>query len=140
MDADQRQLGIRKVLALTGLATWVSVLTFLSGPARWELAHTYGHLIDGAEGDLPALTASVALPFLGLGPDGFVHALTKLLVWSVLWLGAAALVWLAWTAPDRRALTERLVLGLTIYVPAVVLLVSVLAVALWLPFSLLSGS
>lgn len=127
----------RRAIALAGLGLWIAGLAFLSGPVRWELAHTYAHWIEGAEGNLPALTRSFALPILGLAEASFTAAVLTFCFWVALWLGAAAIAWLVWRARSRAELIEVLVLGAAIYGPLVILMLSVFAVGLWLPFSLL---
>ena len=130
-------LKLRRSIALCGLGLWISTLAFLSGPVRWELAHTYAHRIEGTESNLPALTRSVALPVLGLAEASFTAVVLTLCFWAALWLGAAAIAWLVWRARSRAELLEVLVLGAAAYGPLVILMLSVFAVGLWLPFSLL---
>jgi hypothetical protein len=127
----------RRALALAGLTIWIATLALLSGPARWEIAHTYAHWIDGAEESLPLLTDTVALPVLGLAETNPLSLTVRLLFWGSVWLGALALLRLVWKAQTREHLVEVLVLVAAIYVPLLILLLSVFAVSLWLPFSLM---
>jgi hypothetical protein len=132
-----REIKNRRAVATAAVAVWLITLALLWGPARWELAHTYAHWIEGTDGNLPALTPAVALPVLGLGEPGMRAVAVRLLFWGFLWLGPVVILILVWRARTREELVEVLLLSVLTYGALVVFLSALLALGLWLPFSLL---
>ena len=126
-----------KILATLVIGLWLVVLGFVSGPMRWEFQHTYAHWIEGAGADLPSLTKSFALPVLGLGSSGAGAVLLRCLVWSVSWLLPLFLLVRVWRSASRLRLVEVVLMGGLGYGSAMALLTALLALGLWLPFSLL---
>lgn len=125
---------MRKTLASAALLPWIVTLGFIAGPVRWELAHTYGHLIEEAQRSLPLLTRSLSLPVLGIAPSSPAAFITAILFWGFIWLGAAGLLWSIWSAPTRKALLDRFVFGGTFFAGGVFLLFTLTIVGLALPF------
>ncbi len=134
---DRTTLRMAKAAATAAVVPWLIALVLVSGPVRWELSHTYEHWIEGVGSDLPALTTAVALPVLGIGPSRPSGLLVRWVFWTVLWLGPAPLLLLVWRSDAQRRLLEVLVLGGGGYAGVVVLFAIVVAMGLWLPFSLL---
>lgn len=130
----------RKVLGSVVVLIWLVTLAFVSGPARWEYAHTYEYRIEELGDALPLLTVVVGLPILGLGsltPESFV---VRVLFWGVTWVGPAILLIGMWNAESRDVLSDWLLYGGTIYLSLMLLFAVIVVVGLWLPFSLLSAS
>ena len=127
----------RKLAAGVTLALWLAVLALAAGPMRWELQHTYGHLIEGAEEHLPQLTRLVSMPVLGPGGSGPVELLVRIVFWGLTWLGPAAIGLAVWRADSRQSLVEGLLLGSLCYGAMMILVVLLVSFGLWLPFSLL---
>lgn len=133
--SESRSLQGRKVLATAAVVLWLATLALISGPARWEFAHTYAHWIEGAERDLPSLTRAIALPVLGLTDSTFSP--TALLYLAAVWLWPLAALWFIWRAPSRTTLQEIMSFSIALYGTLVFLASALLALGLWLPFSLL---
>jgi len=125
----------RKVLASAALLPWLVTLGFIFGPTRWELAHTYGHLIEEVRHSLPLLTRSLSLPVLGIAPSSSAAYATAILFWGFIWLGLAGLVTSIWRARTREDLLERIVYGGTLYAGGAFLLFTLTIVGLALPFA-----
>ena len=127
----------RRILASALLLAWLGIALFVGGPVRWEVAHTYGHLIEGAVGDLPTLARAVALPFLGVGESSFG---STVVCWTVLawaWLGPVALIACVCRARSGEAVSDCLLFGGAAYWSILLAVLAVMAVSLWLPFALL---
>ena len=127
----------KKILASAVLLPWFVSLGFVSGPVRWELAHTYGHLLEDAQYSMPLLTRDLALPVLGIAPNSPGALATAIIFWSFIWLGCAGLFVSIWRARTREELLDRFVYGGTLYFGCVVLAFTVTAVGLALPFALM---
>jgi hypothetical protein len=128
---------IRKLLATAALAVWTVCVYLLTGPIRWELAHTYHHLIEHTDYQLPAPTRTIALPVLELGPDGVGVWLVRWVFLGLAWLGPPLLLVAVWRASSEHEVTERLVYGGALYVAVFALLTILFALGLWLPFAYL---
>ncbi len=124
----------RKSIATAALAVWLSVIALAFGPVRWAFGHWFEHLIEGADGSLPALTADVSLPVLGIGPSTVSSGLVRLLFWGFVWLGPLALLIGVWRATSREALSDLLVYGGGLYATGLAMLVFLTLLGLWLPF------
>jgi len=132
-----KQLRLPRALATAALLIWLATLAFVSGPARWEFAHTYEHWIDGLENSLPMLTKEVSLPVLGLGPSSLPSLLVRTVFWGLAWLGPLALLAWVWRSGSRQQLSECFLMGGTLYGASMLLATLLVLVGLWLPFSLL---
>lgn len=119
------------------VVAWLGVLGFVSGPVRWEIQHSYAHWIGDSRGDLPALTETVSLPVLGLGPHAPFTQLVRFVFWTVLWLPPVLALELVRRADSRLKLLELLVLVGTGYIVTLLLAITLVALGLWLPFALL---
>lgn len=129
---------IKQALGSVILLVWFITLAFISGPVRWEVAHTYQHLVDRLENSLPLPTKVVGLPVLGLG------ALTPLSIAYSYGVLGGCLVGSGVFAPRNmacattwKALSDWLMLGGTLYTSTMFLFVVVIVFSLWLPFGLL---
>ena len=127
----------KKALATAALLPWIVTLGFIFGPGRWELAHTYGHLIEEAQHSLPLLTRGLSLPVLGIAPPSPGALATFVLFWGFAWLGLAGLLALIWRARNREELLDRFVYGTVLYAGCVLLLFTLTVVGLGLPFALM---
>ncbi len=127
----------KKVIASGALLPWVITLGFICGPVRWELAHTFNHLLEGSDGSLPLLTANLSLPVLGVAPFSPVAVATAILFWGLTWLGLVGLFVLIWRAKTREDLIDHVVFGGAFYAGYVLLFFTLTAVGLALPFLLL---
>ena len=128
---------IKKVIASAALLPWAITLGFICGPVRWELAHTFNHLLEGSDGSLPLLTANLSLPVLGIAPFSPAAVTTAVLFWGIIWLGLGGLIVLIWRARTREDLLDRFLFGSTFFAGYVLLLFTLTAVGLALPFFLL---
>ena len=129
----------RKSIASVVLLPWVATLIFLSGPVRWELANTTGHLLGGLGDNLPLLTRHLTLPVLGVSHSGAGDVVTAALVWLYVWAGLIWLFVLIWRARDRESLTERLVFGFLFYFGSVFFIGALSLTGALLPFALMSA-
>ena len=127
----------KKILASVAILPWIVTLGFIFGPVRWELAHTYGHLIEELGESLPVLTRGLSLPVLGIAPSSPAAHATAFLFWGFIWLGLAGLVAWIWRARTREDLLDRFVYGGTLYAGVVFLLFTLTIVGLALPFAYL---
>ena len=127
----------KRITATAAVAVWIVTLAYAGGPARWELAHTYQHLIEGVGSALNAPTVAFGLPILGLGPRTFQSVVVTVVIWGVAWLGPIILLVGIWRVRTREALSDWLLLGGVLYGSVMLLFLVVIAVSLWLPFSLL---
>ena len=132
-----RSMTTKKVLASATLLPWLVTLGFIFGPGRWELAHTYAHLIEGTQDSLPLLTRSLSLPVLGIAPSSTGALAAAILFWGFTWLGLAGLLALIWRARTREDLLDRFVYGAALYAGCVLLLFTLAVVGLALPFALM---
>ncbi|MGV8039734.1 MAG: hypothetical protein AB2L07_06560 [Thermoanaerobaculaceae bacterium] len=128
---------VRRVLGSIVIVVWLGTLAFVAGPARWELAHTYEHWIDGLGKNLPALTTIVGLPILGVGTPSMTSTLLRVPFWAFAWLGPVGLLIGAWRIESQQALAEWFLYGGALYLAVMLLAFVVMAVSLWIPFSLL---
>lgn len=128
---------IKKAIASAALLPWVITLGFISGPVRWELAHTLNHFLERSDGSLPLLTARLSLPVLGIAPFSPAAVITAILFWGITWLGLGGLFVLIWRARTREDLLDRVVFGGAFYAGCVLLLFTLAAIGLALPFLLL---
>lgn len=124
-------------MASAALLIWLATLVFIFGPARWEYAHTYKHRIESLGSSLPILTEEVGLSLLGLGRTGVLSTFVVVLVWGVTWIGPLILLLGTWRVHSREALSDLLLFGSLLYGSFLALFLTVTAVSLWLPFSLL---
>ena len=124
----------RKALGSLALLIWLGTLAFVSGPVRWEYAHSYAHLVEDAGNELPLLTVVIALPVLGLASPTFGSVLLQLVFWSVTWLGPVAILFGVWRAENQSLVTDRLVYGGGLYGSVIVLFATLVAVSLRMPF------
>jgi hypothetical protein len=125
----------KKILANSALLPWIVTLCFIFGPVRWELAHTYGHLIEEPGDSLPLLTRALSLPVLGIAPSSLAAHATAVFFWGFIWLGLAGLLASIWRATTREDLLDRFVYGGSLYVGTVFLLLTLTIVGLALPFA-----
>jgi hypothetical protein len=116
---------------------WIVTLGFIFGPVRWELAHTYGHLIEELGDSLPVLTRGLSLPVLGIAPSSPSAHAVAVLIWGFIWLGLAGLLGSIWRARTREDLLGRFVYGGSLYAGVVFLLFTLTVVGLALPFAYL---
>ncbi len=128
---------IRKILGTVIILIWLMTLAFISGPARWELAHTYQHLIEDMAESMPLLTSVVGLPILGIEQGRPGSVVVRVLFWGFTWLGPLIRLVGIWRAKARDVLSDWLLYGGTIYCSIMVLLALVIAVSLWIPFGFL---
>ena len=129
----------RKWIACVVLLPWVATMIFISGPFRWELANTFGHLIGELGDNLPLLTRHLTLPVLGVSHAGAEDVLTAALVWLYVWAGFIWLFVLIWRAADRESLMERLVFGSLFYFGSVLFIGVLTLTGALLPFALMSA-
>ena len=127
----------KRIFATAALLTHLAMLIVVSGPFRWELAHTYEHMIMGAEGYLPVLTNIIALPILGIGSHDLLIGVAVSLIWCVLWLPAFVLLFGVWRIQLERKLDDWLLYGGMLYVSISFLIFIVIILSLVLPFALL---
>ena len=127
----------KKTLASAALLPWLVTLAFIFGPVRWELAHTYGHLIEEAQDSLPLLTRTLSLPVLGIAPSSPGTFAVAVLFWGIIWLGLFGFVGAIWRARTREDLLERFVYGGTLYAGCLLLLFTLATFGLALPFTFL---
>lgn len=128
---------IKQALGSVILLVWFITLAFISGPVRWEVAHTYQHLVDRLENSLPLPTKVVGLPVLGLGALTPLSIAIVMVFWGVAWLGPVFLLLGIWRTTTWKALSDWLMLGGTFYTSTMFLFVVVIVFSLWLPFGLL---
>lgn len=132
-------MSLRRVLGSIVIVVWLGTLAFIAGPARWELAHTYEHWIEGLGKNLPTLTTIVGLPILGVGTPSVTSMLVRGLFWAFSWLGPAALLIGAWRIKSQQTLAEWFLYGGALYLAVMLLALAVVMVGLWLPFALLGA-
>lgn len=125
---------LRKSSATAAIAAWLSVIALAFGPLRWGFGHDYESWIARAKASLPALTASVSLPVLGIGPSTASSVLVSGVFWGFAWLVPIALLIGVWRAPSREDLLEVLVYGGGLYTAVLAFLVFLSILGLWLPF------
>ncbi len=124
----------KRILASAALLPWAVTIGFILGPLRWEVAHTYEHLIGETQYDLPLLTLRLTLPVLGIAPASTGARIVSILFFSLVWLGLAGLYVLIWRARSRDDLLDRFVFGSTFYFGSVAFVVTLVAFGLALPF------
>jgi hypothetical protein len=125
----------KKILANSAILPWIATLCFIVGPVRWELAHTYGHLIEDLGDSLPLLTRALSLPVLGIAPSSPSAHVVAVLIWGFIWLGLAGLLASIWRAGTREELLDRFVYGGSLYAGGVLLIFTLTVVGLLLPFA-----
>ncbi len=130
---------LRIALASSALLAFaVAFFAFLAAP---ELGSAYKGLIGPLGSNLPRPTVDVALPLIRVAPGGPhgdpVTSAGAAAVWLLVVLGPWA--GLAWTlrAPDVPQALARWVVALSIYLPFVAAVVSVVLFGLALPFACL---
>ena len=116
----------------------VALFAFLAAP---ELGSAYKGLIGPLGSDLPRPTVDVALPLLRVAPGGPHQEAVTSPAAAVAWLLVVFGPWagFAWTfrAPDVPTALARWVVALSIYLPFVAAVVSVVLLGLALPFACL---
>lgn len=128
---------LRKFVATTILLVWIIGIGFLAGPARWELAHTYAHLIGSVRDALPSITIHMALPILGLATPSSLALPVQVLTWG--WLSGGPLILLVsvWRQASSSGVTDWLLYGGLVYWSVAFVITSVFLVGLLVPFALL---
>jgi hypothetical protein len=126
-----------RIVASAALVVWLAALIFVAGPARWEFAHSYRHLVSGLGNMLPVPTLLIGLPVLGLGEPTPGTVAVRVLFWLIVWSGPAALLSVVWRVSDAR-MTQWLLAGAMLYGALIVLLTVIVVFSLLLPFGLLS--
>jgi hypothetical protein len=141
--AADRPLRRRRLFASALLLLWLALLGLITGPLRWEFAHSYAHWIAGLGDTLPLPTYYLGLPLLGLpSPGGSIW--TGAPVWPavlcglIAWAGPLLLLLGVWRAPSRLALLEWLLLAGGAYALALLAIGLGALFSLWLPFGLLA--
>lgn len=127
----------RRIVAFGAIGIWLIALGFVSGPARWEFAHTYEIWIKGFEKNLPELTTVLALPLLEIGESSALSIFLSGAICAIAWLGPVVLLVGVWRAPNREALSDWLLYGGALYASLMALFVALIAVSFWLPFGFL---
>ena len=130
---------LRRILSSVVIIVWLGTLAFVAGPARWEFAHTYEHWMDGMEMYVPELTSIVGLPFLDLGNPSLMSSILRGLFWAFAWLSPVGLLVGIWRIKSPQALSDWLLYGGALYLSIMLLAFVVIAVSLWIPFSLLGS-
>jgi hypothetical protein len=131
---------LRRVLGSIAIVVWLGTLAFVAGPARWELAHTYEHWIEGLGKNLPALTTTVGLPILGVGTPSMTARLLRGFFWAFAWLSPVGLLIGVWRIKSQQALAEWFLYGGALYLAVMLLAFAVTVVSLWIPFGLLGAN
>ena len=127
----------KRISVTAALLVYLATLAVVCGPMRWELAHTYEHIVSGTEGNLPLLTEYIALPILGIGSHGAAVGFLVFLIWSILWLPVVVLLVGTWRIRSEKMLDDCLLYGGFLYLSATLLISVVVIISFLLPFALL---
>lgn len=125
------------ILLTVGLWLLLLVLVLVCVPIRWELAHSYAHLIKDTGNELPALTIKLGLPLLGIAYSGVGSIFISLAIWLILWGGILFILFKLARASTTEQIRDIMVIQGGFYGSIVVIISILFIFSLWLPFSLI---
>ena len=128
---------IQKIFALLMVIIWLVLLAFVCGPVRWDFSHTYAHWIEGLGIALPRPTLLIGLPILGLAYPDIWSVILSIIIWITLWGAPLYMLFHLIRTQKEQQIHDLILYGAGLYGCIVMLISTIVAFSLWLPFSYL---